>query len=486
MTPEPPHPSSAATVGEVVEALAGVGPLPLFLSTHGPDGAAQWFNPQWRRFTGASDQAALGWGWLDATFAAADGGLVCDEWQRRIAAGEPFTAELRYRRHDGAWRAYNLRAAPLGDGSGPPSSWVCVHVDAAASSPALAAHTRAILDSAVDAIVTIDERGIVHSINPAGEQMFGYAAAEVVGHNVKLLMPEPYASEHDAYLQRYLSTGEKRIIGIGRESEGLRKSGQRFPIDLAISEIDLGEERLFTGIVRDLTERKEAERQVKQAERLAMIGQTVSTLAHESRNYLQRIHIALDSAQLRVGEDGALAELLGDVARATDGLNSLLDEVRSYAAPIHVELREAELAGVWREAWGMLAPQRAGRQCRLVEEIGDSYPAVRIDRFRLVQAFRNFFENSLAACRDPVEATIAVRPTTLGEKEAIEIEMAANGPGLTIGQRRRVFEPFFTTKARGTGLGMAIAMRVVEAHGGRLSVLDDGRPGARFRIVLPR
>ena len=297
-------------------------------------------------------------------------------------------------------------------------------------------------------------------------------------------MPEPYASEHDKYLERYLATGEAKIIGIGRESEGLRRDGSRFPLDLAISEVDLGEELLFTGIVRDLTERKEAERQVKQAERLSTIGQMVSTLAHESRNYLQRIHIALESAQLRAVNDATLAEILGDIERASDALNALLDEVRNYAAPIHLAPRECNLATVWREAWQMMSPQRVGRLCELVEPPDEPPLVARVDHFRLAQVFRNFFENSLAACPDPVTITIKAAQAILNAKPAIEITVSDNGPGLSPEQRQRVFEPFYTTKARGTGLGMAIAVRVIESHGGRIKVADSTQ-GASFVITVP-
>ncbi|MAT70540.1 MAG: hypothetical protein CMJ58_13565 [Planctomycetaceae bacterium] len=479
--PPTPRPASAAAV---VDALASVGPLPVFLSTHGQDGRAEWFNPQWRRFTGQADAAALGWGWLDAVGDEQHDHLLA-QWRQGIVGGVAFDMVVAYRRHDGEYREYHLRATPLNCQQGPAPSWVCVHVDAAANSPSLAAHTKAILDSAVDAIVTIDQRGIVRSINPAGERMFGYAAEEIVGQKVNVLMPEPYASEHDGYMQRYLTTGDARIIGIGRESEGKRRDGTRFPIDLAVSEVDLGEERMFTGIVRDLTERKEAERQIKQAERLSTIGQMISTLAHESRNYLQRIHIALESAQLRVTEDNTLGDILGDIERATDALNALLDDVRNYAAPIHLAKRECDLSTVWREAWHMVSPLRTSRLCELHEPPSDPPLIARIDHFRMSQVFRNFFENSLAACPDPVDITVKAQTTILNAKPAIELTVQDNGPGLEPEQRMRVFEPFYTTKARGTGLGMAIAVRVIEAHGGKIKVGDAPR-GASFVITLPQ
>ena len=128
------------------------------------------------------------------------------------------------------------------------------------------ARTRAVLAAAVDAIITIDERGIIESANPASEKLFGYPAAELVGRNVNMLMPAPYQGEHDGYLRNYLTTGEKKIIGIGREVVRLRRDRSTFPMDLAVSEVELDGRRLFTGIVRDITERKRAEHALRDSE----------------------------------------------------------------------------------------------------------------------------------------------------------------------------------------------------------------------------
>ncbi len=160
----------------------------------------------------------------------------------------------------------------------------------------------AILDTAVEAIITIDERGICESLNAAAEAMFGYSADEVIGENVSLLMPLPYREEHDAYLANYLQTGKTQIIGIGREVIGRRKSGEEFPIHLAVSEVHLEHRRLFTGFVEDITERKKAQQRLVQSERLAALGEAMASLAHESRNFLQRIQISVETARIYCDE----------------------------------------------------------------------------------------------------------------------------------------------------------------------------------------
>ena len=157
---------------------------------------------------------------------------------------------------------------------------------------------QALIDTAVDGMVVIDEYGIVQLFNPASEKLFGYAADEVIGCNVNMLMPEPYHSEHDAYVARYRETGEARIIGIGREVVGRRKDGSTFPMDLAVSEFRLGRRRHFTGIVRDITERRQLEQRLR--ERADLLAQAerrkdefLATLAHELRNPLAPIRNAI-------------------------------------------------------------------------------------------------------------------------------------------------------------------------------------------------
>ncbi|MCO6045437.1 PAS domain S-box protein [Aeoliella sp. ICT_H6.2] len=347
------------------------------------------------------------------------------------------------------------------------------------------ARLKAILETAVEGIITIDERGRCESINPAAERMFGYSAHEVVGQNISMLMPEPYSSEHDGYLNSYLATGHRKIIGIGREAVGLHKSGRQFPIQLSVSEIKLERGRLFTGIVHDLTEQKEAERRLVQSERLAVLGEAMTRLAHESRNALQRIQIAVEVARLHGEGNDPLATQLDAIERANDALNALLEELRNYAAPLHLERKRSSLVTIWREAWSAVGFQRSDRDVEFAEETDDELLKCHADRFRLGQVFRNLFENALAACDDPVKIRVSGYPAQLEGNTAVRVVVADNGPGMDVEQRERIFEPFYTTKAKGTGLGMAIARRIVEAHGGTIAVEVSPLGGAALELVLP-
>ncbi|MGI9429188.1 MAG: PAS domain S-box protein [Bythopirellula sp.] len=348
------------------------------------------------------------------------------------------------------------------------------------------ARLRAILDTAVEAIITINERGICESINRSGVTMFGYTTEEVVGKNVALLMPSPYRDEHDDYLGNYLRTGQKKIIGIGREVVGRRKNGEEFPIHLAVSEVRLEHRRLFTGFIQDTTEQKEAERRLVQSERLAVLGEAMARLAHESRNSLQRIQIAVETARMQCAADTPVAAQLEAIEKSSDGLDSLLNEVKNYSAPLHLEKRKTTLERIWREAWQATAAQRSSRIVELREDVCTDALTCEVDYFRIGQVFRNLFENSLAACTDPTQITIRVAEKLHGQRKAWKISFKDNGPGLNPEQAARIFEPFFTTKVKGTGLGMAIAHRIVEAHEGTITVGPTDRGGAEFFIDLPQ
>ena len=347
------------------------------------------------------------------------------------------------------------------------------------------ARLQAILHTAVEAIIVIDQRGACESLNPAAEAMFGYGAEEVIGKNISMLMPSPYREEHDGYLENYLQTGQKKIIGIGREVTGLRKSGEEFPIYLAVSEVQLPDRIIFTGFVQDISEQKESQSRLVQSERLAVLGEAMARLAHESRNSLQRIQIAVETARLHSEAGTPLSGQLDAIEKASDGLDALLSELKNYAAPLTLDRIDACLVGVWREAWQATAPLRVGRTVELREVISEARIACEVDRFRMEQVFRNLFENSLAACTDPVQISIHVSQMHAGVGDFWEIRVSDNGPGLSAQQAARIFEPFFTTKAKGTGLGMAIASRIIEAHGGTMSVGTTDR-GTEIIIQLPR
>ncbi len=344
------------------------------------------------------------------------------------------------------------------------------------------ARLEAILETAVEGIITIDSRGTVETFNPAAERLFGHAAEDVIGQNVNLLMPAPFKDEHDDYLANYLQTGNKKVIGFGREVIGRRKDGSEFPMDLAISEFRVEGRHFFNGIVRDITERKREE----QNRRLAAMGKVLTVIAHESRNSLQRIQAGVGTLRLDLEEDPELLDEMDRIEKASDNLSKLYEELREYAAPINLILETCDLRDIWRLAWANLGHLRRDRQTALRDETNGVDLRCRVDEFRIEQVFRNLLENSVAACRDPAEIDIVCHDMQLRGVPAVRIHLRDNGPGLTDEQRKKIFEPFFTTKTKGTGLGMAIARRIIEAHRGNIEVGNMSDGGAEFVISLPR
>ena len=237
---------------------------------------------------------------------------------------------------------------------------------------------------------------------------------------------------------------------------------------------------------QDFTERREEQERMLRSERLAGIGQMITGIAHESRNALQRIQSCTEMLELEVENNQEAQRLVSRLQQAQDNLLRLFDEVRNYAAPIQLEKSPCHLASAWREAWGLLENLHRGRDATLLEQPGSTDSELSVDRFRMVQVFRNLLENSLAACVDPVVIEIECVAAHLQGAPALEIRIHDNGPGLSPAAKQSVFEPFFTTKTKGTGLGMAIARRIVEAHGGQISVGTESSTGADFFITLPK
>jgi len=244
--------------------------------------------------------------------------------------------------------------------------------------------------------------------------------------------------------------------------------------------------KVILAVGQDITSVAEAQRRALQAERLAAVGQMVAGLAHESRNALQRSQACLEMLELEIEHNAPAQDLVRRIQKAQDQLKTLYDEVRGYVAPIQLELGDHSLVDIWREAWELLAGQCSGRKVQFREHLGDVDARCRVDRFRLLQVFRNVLENAVAACRDPSEIDVICQRAVWRGVEAVRVLIRDNGPGLNFEQRARIFEPFFTTKTQGTGLGMPIAKRIVAAHGGDLSVGTDWSHGAEIVLVLPR
>ena len=354
----------------------------------------------------------------------------------------------------------------------------------------------AILDTAVDAIVTINSQGLVLHVNRAFQKMFGFLPAEVIGQNVSMLMPEPDRSAHDGYLHRYHATRQASIIGIGRQVMGKRKNGSMIPVDLAVSEVRIGSQVLYTGILRDMTERRQVEDDLRQAqmqliqsERLAAIGQMMTGIAHESRNALQRSRACLDMLDLDLESAPEQQDLVRRSRAALVELQTLHEEVRNYAAPIQLDRSYQSIYKLCLEAWNHLEPIWRESNVKIAMHF-ESVSEVFCDPTRLVQVFRNIFENSLAAAPNGSQIVVATRHVQRPSGLHVQVNVTDQGPGLNEEQCTHIFDPFYTTKTKGTGLGMAICQRIINAHHGTIAVGNSDRSdlvpaGATISIELP-
>lgn len=247
-----------------------------------------------------------------------------------------------------------------------------------------------------------------------------------------------------------------------------------------------GQSRGAVGAFLDITEHKQLQVRQLQKERLAAIGETMAGLVHESRNALQRSKACLEMLALEVENQPEALKLVARTQQAQEHLHQLYEEVREYAAPINLKREPCDLASIWRETWDNLAHARGNKTLTLHEEVKAADRTCDIDRFTIDQVFRNILENAISASPPAGKIALYCEDTFLSGKPAVAVTFRDEGPGLTPEQHQRIFEPFFTTKTKGTGLGMAIAQRIVQSHGGRISAGPPDRPGAEIMVVLPR
>ena len=365
----------------------------------------------------------------------------------------------------------------------------------AADTHAREAHLRSILDAIPDATVVIDEMGIIQSFSAAAERLFGHKPSAVIGKNVSMLMPSPYREEHDRYISRYLTTGEKRIIGTDRVVTGQRKDGSTFPMKLEVGEMKPGTRRFFTGFIRDLTERQQTEHQLKELEaelarlsRLTAMGEMASTLAHEVNqplsaisNYLQGCGRLLET--MDHPNTPKLRDALAETTKQTLRAGHIIRQLREFVARGETEKRPENISKLVEEAsaLALVGAQEQGVKPRFSFESHTN--SVLVEKVQIQQVLLNLMRNAIEAMHESGKKELLVATKAVDGK-MIEVSVADTGPGISEEIADRLFQPFVTTKPAGMGVGLSISKRIVEAHGGEMWAEPNPGGGTVFRFTV--
>ena len=358
------------------------------------------------------------------------------------------------------------------------------------------AHLRSILETVPDAMIVIDEHGLILSFSTAAERMFGYSEDEAFGENVSILMPSPDRERHDGYLQRYLHTGERRIIGIGRVLTARHRDGATFPIELSVGEARIGDDRVFTGFIRDLTERQEAELRVHDlqsvlahVQRVSEMGTLATSLAHELNQPLTAIANYVEAARdlLETVPDEetleAIREALSECAAQSVRAGQIVRRLRDFISRGETERRIESLHRLVTEASALALVGAGGQELEVDLRLDATADRVLVDRIQIEQVLLNLIRNAIEAMQDQRDPRLLI----YSEREAggfVCITVADSGPGLAADIAEQLFEPFRTTKAEGLGLGLSISATIVAAHGGRIWAEPSKLGGTAFHFTM--
>lgn len=354
-----------------------------------------------------------------------------------------------------------------------------------------------ILTTVPDALIVIDMRGRIVSFSPAAQRMFQYGEADVLGENISMLMPSPDRERHDGYIDHYLTTGERRIIGIGRLTSARRRDGSTFPIELSVGEVETAGRRLFTGFIRDLTERQQAERRVAdlQAElahagRVTAMGTLAAALAHELNQPLTAIANYMEAGRDLLDGNGpvdrdmlreAMTESAGQALRAGEIIRSLREFIKRGET-----MRQSEpLRGLLAEGAALAFIGIDSRGIDMDVSVDPAIDRVFVNRVQLQQVVINLVKNAVEAMQDSPVRILRVNAALATDAPGkVEVIVADSGPGLDPDMSRTLFTPFSTTKAQGMGVGLSISQTIVEGHGGRIWAGPSSWGGTAFHFTL--
>lgn len=345
-----------------------------------------------------------------------------------------------------------------------------------------------------DAMVVIDAKGIIRIFSVAAERLFGFAADEIRGRNISELMPSPYREQHDSYLARYLRTGERRIIGSGRVVIGLRKDGSTFPMELAVGEVQDADETLFTGFIRDLTERQqtlarlqELQENLLHVSRLRSMGQMAAALSHELNQPLTAITNYLNAAQRLLDQQAPdmarIRQALSLAAQQSMRSGEIIRRLRAFVARGTVTRQTEAVHKLVEEATALalVGSRHRGVEVRL--GVPHDLPTVMVDRVQVQQVLLNLIRNAMEAMDDRDIRRLTI--DAVARDGMVEIAVSDTGAGIPADVAERLFQPFVTTKDDGMGIGLSVCRTIIESHGGRIWAEPAPDGGTVFRFSVP-
>jgi PAS domain S-box-containing protein len=428
------------------------------------------------------------------------------ELYAEVTAGarDSYQLEERYLRKDGSVFWGRLTVYPLREADGRGDRFIglvediSAHRQAQESLRESSERLRAVLNAAVDGIVLIDPSGIIQSVNPAVQKLFGYPPEELLGRNVKVLMPGPWREEHDGYLEHYTATGEARIIGIGRQVEGQRRDGSTFPLDLAVSEVRYGDEVFFLGTLRDITERLRLESEFRQAQKMEAIGRLAGGVAHDFNTLLGTIRGYSEMLLGALPREEALRRPVEQIHRAALRGAQLTRQLLTFSRREEVQAQAVDLGKLLADVEVML-DRLIGEDVEVTRQIEPRLGRVWGDPGELHQVVLNLVVNACDAMPAGGSLAFALRGFQAEQEIAVEggrlppgpyvlLQVADTGTGMDEEVRKRIFEPFFTTKepGKGTGLGLSTVHAIVRRGHGGIAVESRPGRGTTFRIYLPQ
>ena len=358
-------------------------------------------------------------------------------------------------------------------------------------------HLRSILATVPDAMIVIDKRGHILSFSAAAEKMFGFSEQEVLGENVSMLMPSPDRERHDSYLENYARTGHRKIIGIGRVLTARHREGYTFPIELSVGEAEVEGHRIFTGFIRDLTEREQSELRLQDLQselahvgRVSEVGTLASALAHELNQPLAAVTNYCEGArELLSGplDEETAAEVRGALDEAvTQALRAgqIVRRLRDFITHGHTERKVEYLPRLVTEAnaLGLVGSPEYGIEVDL--ELNPDTQKVLVDRIQIQQVLLNLIRNAIDAMIDSVVRVLTISSRPEGDG-MVRISVADTGKGLSEEIAAQLFQPFVTSKERGMGIGLSICRTIVEAHGGQIWCERRPTGGTVFHFTIP-